>query len=359
MTEPMSTTSPSVRKYQGLQILRIVAAFMVLVTHSTFYARERLDNHFSVWGKGATGVGIFFVLSGFVMVYSSQRLVNNPIGWKIFAERRIVRIVPMYWIATTVKIAAIFLAGEYVLHAQLSPLNAIASYLFLPAYNTEGNVGPILGVGWTLNFEMFFYFLFAIALFTKVNVYKFVGGVLTLLAIGAFFRKPNWPAVSFYLNTGILQFLYGMVIAKACLAGKHIPRRLAIPLLMLGFVGLLGPWGEIRELHSLEYGIAAAVIVYSMASLEGSLTRIPKPVLVMADASYVIYLFHPFIAPAVPAALARLHLFHPWLSVVCSIVLGLVGGCVIHLLIDAPITEWFRSHLLIEEKETVHTAASA
>jgi exopolysaccharide production protein ExoZ len=340
-----------VRKYMGLQILRITAACLVLLTHATFYASERLDRHFGVWRVGGgAGVDIFFVLSGFVMIYSSTKLVNDPNGWKIFAERRIVRIVPMYWIATTIKVIAALLTTGYVLHAQFSSVNTVASYLFLPAYNTEGSIGPILGVGWTLNFEMFFYFLFTLALFFRVNVYKFVGGVLCLLALGAIFRQPGLPAVSFYLNRMVLDFFYGMVIAKVCLTGKHIPRYFAIPLLGLGFVGLLASVPPLGQLH----GIAAALIVYSMASLEDSLTRIPRFVLYMADASYVMYLFHPLIAPAVPVAMLKLHLLYPWLSVACSVTLGLGGGCLIYLLIDAPITKWFRNHLLIGGKKVIH-----
>jgi exopolysaccharide production protein ExoZ len=332
---------------------------MVLLTHSTFHASERIDRHFRVWERGASGVSIFFVLSGFVMVFSSTKLLSDSRGWKIFAERRIVRIVPMYWIASTVKMIAILFTTGYVLHAQFSPINAVASYLFLPAYNTEGHIDPVFGVGWTLNFEMFFYFLFALALLFRVNVYKFVGGVLTLLALGAFFREPNWPAVSFYLDTIVLLFFYGMVIAKICLAGIHIPKSFAIPLLGLGFLGLLGPWPPLAQLHSLHYGLAASLIVYSMASLEDSLTRIPRFVLYMADASYVIYLFHPFISPAVPAALMKLHLFDPWLSVVCSVILSLAGGCLIHMLIDVPITRWFRNHLLIGGRKVIHPVATA
>jgi peptidoglycan/LPS O-acetylase OafA/YrhL len=100
------------------------------------------------------------------------------------------------------------------------------------------------------------------------------------------------------------------------------------------------------------------LIVYSMASLEDSLTRIPSFVLYMADASYAIYLFHPFIAPAVPVALMRLHLVYPWLSVACSVSLALAGGCLIHLLIEAPITKWFGNHLLIRGKRVIHSGAT-
>jgi peptidoglycan/LPS O-acetylase OafA/YrhL len=352
-TEPTINTV-GVRKYQGLQILRITAACMVLLTHSTFYASERLDRHFLVWGKGASGVDIFFVLSGFVMIYSSQRLFTHPNGWRIFAERRIVRIVPIYWIATTIKLIALLATTGYVLHAQFRVANTIESYLFLPAYNSEGIVIPVLGVGWTLNFEMFFYFLFTFALFLRLNVYKFVGAVLALLAVGAFFRKPGWPAASFYLDTNVIEFFYGMLVANICLIGKHLPRFIAIPLLVLSFVALLSSWPRLNPLHGLQYGIAAGLIVYSMASLEDSLTRIPRFVLYGADASYAIYLFHPFIAPAVPLVLIKLHLQHPWLSVFCSVFLALTGGCLVHQFIEIPMTKWFRDHLLVAGRKVIH-----
>src|ERR1700733_14307006 len=144
MTQQATKTTGE-RKYQGLQILRITAACMVLLTHSTFYASERLDKHFRVWGNGATGVDIFFVLSGFVMIYSSTKLMNDRNGWKIFAERRIVRIVPIYWITTTIKVIALLLTTGYVLHAKFSAVKTLESFLFLPARNSEGYIGPVLG----------------------------------------------------------------------------------------------------------------------------------------------------------------------------------------------------------------------
>jgi peptidoglycan/LPS O-acetylase OafA/YrhL len=358
LTEPGRKTV-GVRKYQGLQILRIAAACMVVLTHSTFYARERLDKHFAVWGEGASGVNIFFVLSGFVMIYSSAKLLKDVNGWKIFAERRIVRIVPIYWIATSLKIAALLLTSGYILHAQFSAVKAIESFLFVPAYNSDGSITPVMGVGWTLNFEMFFYLLFTLALFFRVNVYKLVGCVLCILAVGAFFRQPGWPAISFYLDTRVLQFFLGMLIAKVCLASKHMRLRFSLPLLGAGFVGLMGPWAPMQQLHGLPIELAAALIVYATASLEDSLTRIPRFILYGADASYAIYLFHPFIAPAVPVLLVRMHLVHPWLSVACSVTLALAGGCLVHQFVEAPITQWFRDHLVVGNKKIIHPVATA
>jgi peptidoglycan/LPS O-acetylase OafA/YrhL len=290
------------------------------------------------------------------MIYSSQKLFADPKGWMIFAERRVVRIVPIYWVATTIKLIALLATTGYILHAQFRAANTFESYLFLPAYNSEGTITPVLGVGWTLNFEMFFYFLFSFALFLRVNVYKFVGGVLALCAVGAFFRQPDWPAASFYLDTSVLEFFYGMLIARVCLTGRHLPRYGAIPLMILGFVGLLGPWPRLSPLHGLQYGIAAGTIVIAMASMEDLLTRIPRFVLYGADASYAIYLFHPFIAPAVPSVLMKLHLQFPWLSVICSVALALAGGCLVHQFVELPITKWFRDHLLVGGRKVIHPA---
>lgn len=360
MATKRASGSAGVRKYLGLQILRITAAFLVLVTHATFYASERLDRHFGIWREGGgAGVEIFFVLSGFVMIYSSTKIMNDLNGWKIFAERRIVRIVPIYWIATSIKLLVLLLTTGYVLHAKFNVVQTLDSFFFLPARNSEGGIGPVLGVGWTLNFEMLFYFLFTLALFFRLNVYKVVGTVLALLALGAFFRQATWPSVSFYMNKMVLDFFYGMVIAKLCLRGKHIPRYIAIPLLGLGFFALLAPSVSLGYLEGLPYyGIAAALIVYSMASLEDSLTRVPRFILYMADASYAIYLFHPFIAPILPVVLMRFHLLYPWLSVFCSVSLALAGGCLVHLLIENPIARWFRGHLLVGGKKVIHPVAT-
>ena len=349
-TEP-TAKSVGARKFQGLQILRITAASMVLLMHSTLYAHQRLDRHFGVWVNGQTGVNLFFVISGFVMVYSSTKLLTHPNGWRIFARHRLIRIVPMYWIATSFKLVVLLFTAKYGLQSPFRAANIVNSYLFLPSHNSEGSITPVLAVGWTLNCEMFFYFLFTLALFFRFNVYRFVGAVLLPLAFFGFFRQPDWPAASFYLSTAFLQFFYGMLIARVCQAGKYIPRHFALLLLVLGFAGLIGPWSSASQLFGMGNGLAAALIVYAMASLEDSLSRIPRFVLYGAEASYVIYLFHPFVAPLAPAALLKLHLLNPWISVGCSVFLALASGYLIHYLVEAPITKWSQAHVLVGSKK--------
>jgi peptidoglycan/LPS O-acetylase OafA/YrhL len=67
-------------RYEGIQALRFIAALLVVVTHATFYVSERLVPGYPVWSSGAAGVDVFFVISGFVMVVSSQDLIGQPDG---------------------------------------------------------------------------------------------------------------------------------------------------------------------------------------------------------------------------------------------------------------------------------------
>ena len=85
------------KTYQNIQALRFFAAFLVLVMHAALYASERLDPSYTsfIWDAGSTGVDIFFIISGFVITISSRRLLHADDGWRTFALRRILRVVPL------------------------------------------------------------------------------------------------------------------------------------------------------------------------------------------------------------------------------------------------------------------------
>jgi exopolysaccharide production protein ExoZ len=346
-----------VQRFLGIQALRIVAACLVVVTHSTFYAFERLDRHFFVWETGRRGVDIFFVISGFVMIYASQRLLASPEGWKMFAKHRIVRIVPLYWLVTTLKVSIVLVTAGLALHTVLSPRTAAFSYLFLPARNLDGKIQPLVGVGWTLNFEMLFYFLFTLALFLRANVFKLVGLVLLMLSLGGYFRQPDWPPVAFYLNSIALEFFLGMLLAKACVNGLYIPKKYAHLLLVCGFVLLaLPPESGWNMPQAFIRGVPASLIVWAAASLRTMEDMIPGWVLYLGDASYAIYLIHPFVCPLPPTLLNRFHLDYPWLSVILSVAIGLGVGCMLHKWIEVPMTNRLKSHIKAR-REPVYVAA--
>jgi peptidoglycan/LPS O-acetylase OafA/YrhL len=142
-----------------------------------------------------------------------------------------------------------------------------------------------------------------------------------------------------------------MLIAKACIAGIYFPRKLAYALAACGFVLLLLPrennWMLPRVLIS---GVPAALIVWSTASLREVEDFIPRFILYLGDASYAIYLIHPFVCPLPPAVFSRLHMVHPWLSVVLSVVLGVTAGCILHQLVEVPMTAWLKGYFKVHRQ---------
>jgi exopolysaccharide production protein ExoZ len=203
-----------------------------------FYVSERLAPGYQYWKRGAVGVDLFFVLSGFVMASSSGRYVADPQGWKTFIRRRITRIVPLYWLATTIKLLVLLVSPSFILHAQFSVAKIAASYLFLPSRNVDGEIRPLLAVGWTLNMEMFFYLLLALALKFRWNLFGFMAAVIVPLALASHFFYPGWPVIAFYLNPVVLDFLFGMVIARYFQGGPKLPPVAAALLILSGFAGL-------------------------------------------------------------------------------------------------------------------------
>lgn len=332
----------SAGKYTGIQALRFVAAILVVVTHATLYTSERLDSSLSIWHFGEVGVDIFFVISGFVMMVSTQSLVGQRDGWKYFSMRRIIRIVPMYWIATTIKLLTLIAVPTAVLHAVLNPQKAFLSYLFLPSRNVDGVVQPLLAVGWTLTFEMFFYVTLGLALFLGASRPIFAGSVLVICAAGWVFRGDPWLPAAVYLDPIVLYFLIGMIIGKWTVDSST--RKCA-----MGLGGVLMVWAVLRAVNppeNLVIGLRdvarpaiVTLLVLALVALDPFLNgRIPRPITFMGDASYSLYLFHPIVAPIVPTALSFLGLKLVPLSLVLSVVAAVIAAALIYKYVESPLT---------------------
>ena len=225
----MQPVSTGVQRYDGVQVLRCVAAGLVVTTHATFYAGERLGAGDVLWDGGVKGVDIFFVISGFVMMLAARRLGDAPDAWWRFLVQRVVRVGPLYWIATTAKLAVLMLASRYVLHAAIDWTSVAKSYLFLPSRNVDGRIEPLLGVGWTLTYEMFFYALFTLALWLRAGLLTAMAPALLGLALSSTLRPPHFSPWLVYCDPIILEFLFGMVVGWACMNGRMAGTRVALP----------------------------------------------------------------------------------------------------------------------------------
>lgn len=329
-------TKPTSGVFEGLQAMRFVAALLVLITHSTFYVSNRLVPSFPTWEAGTVGVDIFFVISGFVMMITATPFQSAPRGWRYFGMRRIVRIVPMYWIATTVKIGTLLLLPGVALHSALEPQHVIFSYLFLPSVNEVGAVEPVLGVGWTLTFEMFFYAVFAVALLLRISPFLFAGSVMVSLSIwGAFLPADTSSPWTVYLDRVTLYFVVGMAIAKLVGRGRQrwLPFIGAGCLTIASCLAITGAMDWYRS-SPFRFSVVTGLVVLVVWLEPWLRGRVPSFLLFLGDASYSMYLFHPLVAPVVPLMLAKLGLPLPWVSVIGSIVLAVSVTCLIYQYIE-------------------------
>ena len=334
--------------YIGVQSLRFFAALAVLWAHISLIINERFGNPaFPISDIGFTGVAVFFVISGFVLFVSTPYLIGVNGSGKDFALRRIIRLVPLYWIATTLKLLIVLLIPSETFHSSFMPFHTIASYLFIAARNKAGDISPLHAVGWTLNYEMFFYFLFAAALYFKKSPLLFVGGILVALVIGGLFFDPyTTPAFVAYMQPIVLQFLLGMFIGYVCVKGWKVNTYFLVLMLLVGLyidLTVKVPGYDLGWESFLVVGIPSALIVAGAALLEPKLQRwIPVVLRQLGDSTYSLYLFHPFIFGVMAFILVRADINKPGFIFPVMIVCAVIAGWLIYRYLELPLTKFFR-----------------
>jgi len=340
------------QKYASLQTLRFIAAFAVLITHSTFYTSERYIN-IPLYDNGVNGVGLFFTISGFVMIISSQKLIGMPGGWKTFLKKRLIRIVPIYFLFNILKVVVMFASNGLVKHTVLDIPYIIKSFFFLPALNADGKFFPLYGVGWTLNFEMFYYLLFTIALASKKNPIIFTSFFFIPLAILSFYTNKTWPDVRFYCNILVLNFIYGMLAAWLITGKKTIVVPVALLMVVAGLCFLFIP--ALNSQPKSIVGLATFILIYGAASADKQISRyLPSFVIFLGGASYSLYLIHPTIAPIIPTLFNKLHISTPMLSVAGCIVAAIVSACIFYKLVELPLTAVLSKRFDKRQKQKVN-----
>ncbi|MCV3737248.1 acyltransferase [Rhizobium sp. TRM96647] len=317
----------------GIQYLRAVAAIAVVL----FHAAEKTGGHFAI---GAAGVDVFFVISGFIMWVITARRPVTPLK---FLSDRIVRIVPIYWLATMVMVAGA-LVGLFP-NLELTAGHVVASLLFVPMRSpSSGEIWPVLVQGWTLNFEMFFYLVFALALLLpRARQLATVGVALAALTIAGAFLSTDNALLLTYTRPIILEFAIGMVLGQLWLAGR-LPGAAAGLGLVLVAIGGFATIGIFRlPFDEWTCGPLAAALVLGVLALEarGLIRPFALPTL-LGNASYSIYLWHTFAISVVAKVGERLHVA-PGLTLFLAAFCGIAGGLVAYWLIERPLLSVRRS----------------
>jgi len=347
MGEAQSTMAAT-KQILGVQYLRALAALMVVYFHAMVevprYTAVLDGGHLIDAHRLQDGVHVFFVISGFIMILVSIK-ENTPAK---FLTRRLIRIVPLYWLLTTALVFLAILPPHFFSHVQVTPEFYLQSMLFIPYAAPTGAGQPLLVPGWTLNIEMTFYLIFAVALLCSEKRRLEVAAVLLLMVVasGSFLRSPlEMPHLWTLTRPWMLEFVAGMVIAKLYLERRlTIPRWLCGVLVIGGFALLLGPWSHLHP------GIPSTLIVLGAVGWERSYV-VPQWsfALLLGDASYSLYLSHIFTLGALKVIFDLRWLAdagkstHAIAFAAVGVALSIAVGVVIYLVVEKPVLRWLHA----------------
>lgn len=286
----MANAQPIPHYLANIQVLRGIAAMAVVALHVSYPIFFGLR-------AGDFGVDLFFVISGFVMTHIVS---TDPTH---FLRRRIVRIVPLYWLITLLLFVVVLVLPEAFRNTEADVSHLIRSLLFIPYERGDGQWVPILYLGWTLNYEAYFYLLIGVALlFLQRRGWGKQATLAASMAIILVCLLPWGQSVEvfrgFYASTVAIEFVYGVICYRVCQLSAPLQSRswLWLGLLMLVVMVVANDYwltSDFQERRYLIFGLPSLVLVAIAVSMEQQNRVIRNPALrAIGDASYSIYLCH-------------------------------------------------------------------
>lgn len=348
-------------RFESIQALRGIAAIFVVLEHIRFL------------NCGAFGVDIFFCISGFMIMYTTHKTTAH------FFQKRLIRIVPFYSLMTLGTYLLLLLFPSMFEQTKPHFSYLIKSLFFIPFDIGGGIVQPLLRIGWTVNCEMFFYFLFWISFHIS---HKYRGMICSLLLslivffyylLAYFFpysfpylSSSNWIPLQFYSNPIMLEFSLGIFcyyIAYWLYQHLNIPssqsylfkrkRFLSYSCLLFSFCLLLILALSKSSINILGFrrifywGIPALLIVLCFFII-GLSFSIPKWLVKLGDISFSIYLIHYYPILFLDRIIFDFSVYNPtaFLGVVFSILLVVLLSYIAWYLIEKQFTKWLYKKFL-------------
>jgi len=318
-TALVSNASGRAKKIEAIQILRAVAALGVTLTHAGLALNHYGDLNVTWTVRGISGVDLFFLISGFIVVFISFADPKAKPAPSRFLLRRLIRIVPLYWLVTTV----------YLVFDAYPVERVAGSYLFLPLGHP-----PVVPPGWTLEYEMFFYVMFAACLFFTRRV------AVPLLVLSLFAVTLTGAAV--YSDRIVLEFALGTLVGLAYLEGFRASWSVRCAAIACGIALLIA--ADPGYHRFISFGLPCGLI------LAGAVLGPPPkfatsigPLILLGDASYALYLTHMPIVRVVARAMRdsgiNLEIFQ--ITYFVAAVGAAVGvATLVHLFIEKPMTRF-------------------
>ena len=294
-----------VRKLESIQSLRGIAVLLVVLYHISEYELKLGYGHLvtsNFYRTGAAGVDMFFILSGFVMYYITY-VKKNKTKVPSFLINRALRIYPLYWIYSFIILIILLKSPElFTRPSGIEQVSYIKSFLLIP-----DNGAPILGQGWTLIFEMYFYLVFGVMLFFKSIRLRnwalllwflcliIINYVLDATVLFSLSNQSLQNIIAIVFSSLSIEFILGCGLAWLYLNKELKYAKIAIVAGIVIFL-LIGYNTENQHLGErvISYGIPSFLLVYGLVGMysERESGLIMSYLAKIGDASYSIYLSH-------------------------------------------------------------------
>jgi exopolysaccharide production protein ExoZ len=345
------------KKLYSVQYLRAIAAILVVYSHAIDlqdrFGSSLQQKFYFLENFGAIGVDIFFVISGFIISVIAERNTGKAAATQFF-KRRILRVVPVYYVASFIFFCL------FNLFIKVSGPAIVKTLTVLPVFDS-GPVfqNPILYIGWTLSFEFLFYILYGILIFYGVKKKE---NSLLIIAATLFIAGKIFPLHivqwQFLTSPMILEFAMGVMIAKAYKSKETLQRYIPYLCLLCG-IGLyvyliLTGCGNASEAEIvLEsnavattrvvlWGIPSALLVagFILREKNKTVSKPRSPLIFLGDASYSIYLAHPICFQALGSVVRRFPVLQKMpgdVLVFAFLVVGVLAGVIFYLWVEKPL----------------------
>lgn len=335
---------------QSLQLLRAIAALLVVFYHieSVHDDSPWATVYTTLFDRGHIGVDLFFVLSGFLVVLTRPK-AGGVRSSSSFLVRRFLRIWPAYAIITL--IYGIILTDS-------STQQLVRSLLFLPQANDPPLVlgFPSLFVGWTLNYEAWFYISCAIIILFPARLFAWMlpaWAATCLLWLPSLYSVPvtqpplETPASAYpvlYMalisNPIIWEFIAGAVLALVYerLPKTPLMKATTAKYLAVAGIALFAALYLIldNKMEPLACGIPALILVFTLVNLERTEPiRLPSFFVLSGNISYGIYLIHPIWLVLLRPQAER-SATHEFGMILLVVSLTFVSATILHYAVERP-----------------------
>jgi exopolysaccharide production protein ExoZ len=335
-------------KLLSLQVFRGMAALIVLLHHGVIImANHEFKYLNTIFNVGWVGVDFFFVLSGFIIYYTCNTYIGRREKTKEYLIKRLIRIYPIYWLITI----GVLLMYKIMNHERNFNLDQIIkSILLFPQSDI-----PIVSVSWTLVYEIFFYLMFGLIIYTNKKLGKIICMIWILGILLNSFKIIDMNGY-FYLNflfsNNNIEFIIGCFVAYYIL---NYSLKYSGILILLGLLAFIYSWINVIEgdiirgstESMLMFGTSCGLLVLASASIDlNSKPTIPKILLILGDASFSIYLTHIYIFGFLNQIFLKFNVINPLLAFGIMVIITVILGIFFYYFIEKPMLSFIKERLV-------------